>query len=134
MAIARHIVAATLAKQSLGQVNAPAFAQEIAAYLLTEHRTSELESLIRDIMQYRADHGIVEVIATSAHPLTPAISKDIEVEARRVFVDAKKIIISPVHDETVIGGVKLVLANQQLDLSVQGKLNRFKQLTATGKE
>jgi F0F1-type ATP synthase delta subunit len=34
----------------------------------------------------------------------------------------------------VIGGVRLSLANQQLDLSVESKLNKFKQLTAAGKE
>ena len=134
MAIARHIIAATLAERSLGRVDSASFAQEIAGYLLSEHRTSELESIIRDIMQFRADHGIVEIIASSAHPLTAIISKDIEAEVRTVYPAAKKVIISAVHDEAVIGGVKLEFANQQLDLSVQGKLNRFKQLTATGKE
>lgn len=134
MAIPRHIVAASLAERSLGKVDSAEFAQEIAAYLLSERRTNELESLVRDIMLYRAQHGIVEVIARSAHSLTTATAKAIEARVLAARQDAQKIIISPVHDDSVVGGVKLEFANQQLDLSVQGKLNRFKQLTAVGKE
>jgi F0F1-type ATP synthase delta subunit len=133
-AIPRHIIASTLAERSLGSVDGAHFAEEIAAYLLSQHRTSELESLLRDIMQYRADQGIVEVIATSAHDLTTTVCADIEAQIRALYPEAKRVIITPEHDETVVGGVRLGLANQQLDLSVRAKLNRFKQLTAGGKE
>lgn len=125
----RHTVAATLAAKSMGNINEKAFSKAIAAYLLAERRTAEIESLIRDIMQYRADNGIVEVIAVSAHPLTAGTRKDIELQIRTVYPKAKQVIITPQHDETVVGGVRLELANQQLDLSVRNKLNRFKQLT-----
>lgn len=126
----RHIIAAALAQRSLGNVNGPKFAEEIAAYLLGEHRTSELDSLLRDIMQYRADHGIVEVIAISAHPLTAQINQDIEAQMRELYPNAKQIIITPEQDAKAVGGIRLELANQQLDLTVRGKLNLFKQLTA----
>ena len=125
----RHIVAATLAQKSLGKLDERSFAIEIAAYLMAERRTAELDSLLRDIMQYRADHGIVEVIATSAHRLDALAKKDIEAQVRALYRSAKRVIITPQHDDSVIGGVRLELANQQLDLSVRNKLNRFKQLT-----
>jgi F0F1-type ATP synthase delta subunit len=133
MPIPRHIIAASLAQRSLGSVDGPRFAQEIAAYLLSQHRTSQLESLLRDMMQYRADHGIVEVIATSAHPLDAPGKADIEAQVRQLYPEAMRVIITTEHDASVVGGVRLQLANQQLDLSVRAKLNRFKQLTA-GKE
>ncbi|MDB5169395.1 MAG: synthase delta subunit [Candidatus Saccharibacteria bacterium] len=126
----RHVIAAALAQRSLGNVNTPKFAEEIAAYLLSEHRISELDSLLRDIMQYRADHGIVEVIAISAHSLTAQINNDIEAQMRELYPNAKKIIITPELDATAVGGIRLELANQQLDLTVRNKLNLFKQLTA----
>jgi F0F1-type ATP synthase delta subunit len=126
----RHVIAAALAQRSLGNVNTPKFATEIAAYLLGERRTSELDSLLRDIMQYRADNGIVEVIAISAHPLTAQINTDIEQQMRELYPNAKQIIITPEHDATAVGGIRLELANQQLDLTVRNKLNLFKQLTA----
>ncbi len=125
----RHIVAATLAQKSLGKVDSDAFAKEVAAYLMAERRVSELDSLIRDIIQYRAEHGIVEVIAHSAHPLTDEIRKQIEAETRQIYSDAKRIIISYQHEPSVVGGVRLEVGNQQLDLSVRNKLNLFKQLT-----
>ena len=125
----RHIVAATLAQKSLGKLDERSFAFEIAAYLMAERRTTELDSLLRDIMQFRADHGIVEVIATSAHVLDALAKKDIEAQIRELYPTAKQVVITPQHDDSVIGGVRLELANQQLDLSVRNKLNRFKQLT-----
>ena len=125
----RHIVAATLAQKSLGKLDERSFAYEIAAYLMAERRTTELDSLLRDIMQFRADHGIVEVIATSAHVLDALAKKDIEAQIRELYPTAKQVVITSQHDDSVIGGVRLELANQQLDLSVRNKLNRFKQLT-----
>lgn len=103
---------------------------EIAAYLLSEGRTGELDSIMRDIMQLRADHGVVEVIAVDAFPLNDQSRQSIEALMWRYFPDAKQIIISEMHDQSVLGGTKLILANQQLDTSIRSKLNRFKQLTA----
>ena len=131
----RHQIAASLAERSLGRsLQSAEVSREIAAYLLAERRTGELDSLLRDIMQYRADHGIVEVIAVSAHDLTDAVRTEIETQVRQLYPDAERIIVSPEHDPSVVGGVRLELANEQLDLSIRGKLNRFKQLTAAGKE
>lgn len=131
--IPRHTLAASLAKQSLGSVNAKQFSEHIAAYLIAERRTADLESLMRDVMQYRADNGIVEVVAVSAHDLTPEVRKDIEAQIKSAYPQAKQVIISEQHDSSVVGGVRLELANEQLDLSVRAKLNRFKQLTVTGR-
>lgn len=131
----RHTIAAALAERSL-QAGSSAELQklgdEIAAYLLAEHRTGELDSMLRDIMQYRADAGIVEVIAVSAFALSESVQADITAQVRDLYPAAKQIIISQRHDATVVGGVKLEFANQQLDLTIRSKLNRFKQLT--GKE
>lgn len=126
----RHIVAATLAQQSLGDLKGRQFAQEIAAYLIENHRVQELDSIMRDIVKYRAEHGIVEVVAASAHPLTDAIRQDIETQVKRVYPAAKQIIISYEADDSLVGGVRLTIADEQLDLSVRNKLNHFKQLTA----
>lgn len=130
--ISRHQLAAILAQESLAGTGEKKLSKETAAYLLAEHRTGELDSLLRDIMQYRADNGVVEVIAASAHELGGKVRRDIEATARKLYPDAKKVIISEHYDPEVIGGVKIELANQQLDLSIRSKLNRFKQLTTLG--
>ena len=127
----RHELAKVLASK-LADVPVKKLGEAIAAYLLTEGRTGELDSLLRDIQQYRTDQGTVEVTAVSAHELSPQVRKDIETQVRQLYPAARHIIISPQLDADAIGGVRLELANQQLDLTVRGKLNRFKQLTTAG--
>ena len=134
MKLPRHELAAALARRSLATKKPKELAAEIAAFLLHERRVGELDSIMRDVMQYRADNGIVEVVAASAFPLSPATRGDIEAEIKRAYPAAKEVVISPRLDESVVAGVRLTLANQQLDLSIRNKLNKLKQLTAAGKE
>lgn len=130
MKVTRTRLAATIAERSLENIGAKQLAREIAAYLLEEGRSSELDSLLRDVLQYRADHGIVEAVAVSAHPISEAVHRDIERVLRELYPSAKRLIVSEARDAAVLGGVKIVLANQQLDLSVRHKLSQFRQLTA----
>ncbi len=125
----RHQIAAALARRSLATADSQTLAAEIAAFLLDEHRTSELNSLLRDVSQYRADHGIVEVVAVSAFDLLDNVRADITAQVREMFPESREIIISQRLDDNIIGGVRLEFPNQQLDLSVRSKLNRLKQLT-----
>lgn len=131
--VSRSRLVAIIVERCQDTAGAKALSQEIAAYLLAEGRTGELDSILRDVMQYRADNGIVEVTAVDAYPLSSPIRNDITTLIKSLFPTAKQIIISEEIDSKVIGGVRLELANQQLDLSIRSKLNRFKQLTvATG--
>lgn len=126
----RHQIASVLAEKSLhGGFKPGDFSRSVAAYLLDTGRTGELNSLLRDVMQKRAGCGIVEVAAVSAHKLSDSVKEEILGLIKEIRPEAKQIIISEVHDPELIGGVRLELPNQQLDLTVRGKLNRFKQLT-----
>jgi F0F1-type ATP synthase delta subunit len=127
--VGRTVLTKTLA----AQLSEPNIAEEIAAYLIVEKRTAELDSLVRDLAQYRADNeGIVEVEAVSAHPIDTVAKAQIKAKITDIYPTAKKIIITERHDTEVLGGIRLELANQQLDMSARAKLNRFKQLTAVG--
>jgi F0F1-type ATP synthase delta subunit len=130
----RHEIAAAIAMRTLsskGASSSDALSEEVAAYLISERRLGDLESIMRDIIEYRAQRGIVEVTTVSAYPITDKIREDIMAEVRKVYPDANEIIISHRLDSTVISGVRLEFANQQLDLSVRNKLNKLKQLTAS---
>lgn len=109
-------------------------ASEVAAYLLAERRVNELDSVLRDVQEDWAEAGVVDVVATSAYELTPVIKADITKRIRLLYPEAFKIIVTDNIDPTVIGGVRLSLPNQQLDLSIEAKLNKFKQLTTAGKD
>lgn len=132
MKVTRSRLATVVAQRAQSSESVKKLARELAAYLLAEHRSGELDSIMRDIQQYRADHGIVEVLAASAYPLSPEVCSEIESMVRQLYPGASKVIISPLHDKSALGGVRLEFANEQLDLTLRAKLNRFKQLTAVG--
>lgn len=131
----RNRISQTIADKTFKGGSAQELSREIAAYLLSERRVQDLDSIMRDVQGEWADRGRVEVIAESAYALTTDIRRDIEREVKKVYPDAKEIVISDVINPEVIGGVRLNLPDQQLDLSIEAKLNKFKQLTAsTGKD
>jgi F0F1-type ATP synthase delta subunit len=130
----RHKIASYISTTTLSKGITKSFSREIAAYLLEEKRTSELDSLLRDVQLDWAKAGTVEVTATSAFPLSPAVEQDIRKQVEKLYPTAKKVIISPVHDPNVIGGIRLNLPGKQLDLSIETKLNKFKQFSVGGKE
>lgn len=130
----RHHLAEVIAEKTIKTSDNKLLAKEIAAYLLDENQTTNLESLIRDIMQYRLDKGVVEVIAVSASELPENVISDVKKLVEYEFPASKNIIVNQRRDNNVIGGVKLEFPNQQLDMTVKAKLNKFKRLTATGKE
>lgn len=131
----RHKIADFLAERTFrADVDTKKLSREIAAFLLETGRTGELSSLSRDIMQKRTEKGVVEVTAVSAYPLSSQLKQEIKDKIRAFYPDAKKTVINEVTDPNMIGGVRLELANRQLDLTVRSRLNRFKQLTTSGKD
>lgn len=111
------------------QVDSKLLAKDVAAYLMSVKRTNDLDSLMRDIQQLRADQGIIEVNALASHELSSNSISEIKTKIKKYYPEAKTIIVNPIIDKEIIGGVRLSLANEQLDLSVRSKLNKFKQLT-----
>ena len=130
----RRRIAATVADATLKNGVSKDYARELAAYLLAERRVGELDSLLRDVQAAWADKGYVEVLARSAHPLTAEVKAEIAERVRALYPQASNVVVTEVADASVIGGVRIDLANQQLDLTVEGKLHKFKQLTGAGKE
>jgi F0F1-type ATP synthase delta subunit len=130
----RHRIAGVIADRTLRSGVSKQLSREVAAYLLSERRVNELDSVLRDVQADWADAGQVEVIAASAHVLTPAVRADISQQTKHLYPAAKQIIVTETHDPEVIAGVRLSFPNQQLDLSVEAKLNKFKQLTTAGKD
>jgi F0F1-type ATP synthase delta subunit len=130
----RRKLAQTIADRTIKAEQGGRLATEVAAYLLAEHRVNELDSILRDVQADWAAAGYVEVLAYSAHPLTTGVRTQIEREVTKLYPDAHRIVITEINDLDAIGGVRLTVANQQLDLSIEAKLNKFKQLTLTGKE
>jgi F0F1-type ATP synthase delta subunit len=105
-------------------------AKKLAAYLLDSNRVNELEPLLRDMIYYRQQKGVVEATLTTAHPFNPASKSLILTMIRSNSTNAKKIILNQKMDKSLLGGLNLMIGSEDLvDLTIRTKLNRFKQLT-----
>lgn len=129
----RHHLAETIAKRTMEISDTHKLAQEIAAYLLHEGKVYELESLMRDVIAYRAEQGVVEAYAESAYPLSPQVIDDIRDILKKEYPHAKQFQVDQIEQPELIGGLKVELPDEQLDLSVRARVNTFKKLTS-GKE
>ncbi len=130
----RTDLASVVSRTTLKNGVSKKYAQELAAYVLDNRMTAELDSLMRDVQADWARSGYLEVLAYSAHPLSEQIKSEIKRQVKELEPDVKTIVITEVYDEALIGGVRISLPERQLDLSVEAKLNKFKSLVQNGKE
>ena len=106
-------------------------AKLLAAYLIDNHRTDDINSLARDILQIRADKtGTVEVTAIVAHDIDNDTRSEIKEMIRAVQPNVKKVIINQQVDSSAIGGIRLELANALLNSTVDARLAALRESTS----
>lgn len=130
MPVTRKELATVIGEQTLSSASTDELVQRVAAYLSTDASHIDIDSLIRDVMQYRLERGYVEAVAVSAHPVDARVIKDITALLREHFPDAKHIRVDQRIDESLVGGVRIELPQESLDLSIKSKLNLFKRLAS----
>jgi F-type H+-transporting ATPase subunit delta len=128
--IPRSELAAVIGERTLHISDTKKLATAVAGYLLEQNRLGDVESLMRDVLVYRAQHGHVEATAVSAYPLTSAVRSALLAELKHEYPGGKSYTLNERLDAALVGGVRLEMAGEELDLSVRDKLNRFKRLTA----
>jgi len=128
--VSRLELAEVIAERTLHINDSAKLATAVAGFLLEEGRVDELDSLMRDVLNYRAKHGHVEATVVSAYPISDSVKKDVLAAIKSEYPKAKVFVINEKVDPSVVGGVRIELANEELDLTVQAKLNTFKRLTA----
>ncbi len=129
MSVLRKELARVIGERTLHIRDVRTLSAAIAAYLLEERRTHDLESLIRDIMQYRIENGIVEANLVSSHELPAHVIQDVKDILKQEYPHAKELELDSQIDPEVVGGLRIELPNEQLDLTVRTKLDTFKRLT-----
>jgi F0F1-type ATP synthase delta subunit len=102
-------------------VKAPALAQQLAAYLLEERRSRDMSAVMRAIDEELARRGSAQVTITAAHEVSEQTKKQLA-----TLLDVKNPQFTEVIDPSVIGGVKARSGESEIDLTVRGRLNRFK--------
>lgn len=131
--ILSHSQLATIIGERTFRINdTKSLAKEVASYLISENIVGDLESLMREVLVYRQSKGIIEANVTSAHDLSKETLTSIEQLIKSQHTQAHSVTLSTSHDDSVIGGLKITLANEQLDLTIKNKLDIFKRLTGQG--
>jgi F0F1-type ATP synthase delta subunit len=134
MKINRSKLATTIADLTLKGGPDKKLSREVAAYLISTGNVYELDSIMRDVQSYWAQEGHIEVEAATAHELSSKVKQEITRQVKVIYPKAKSVNINEVKDPEVMGGVRLSLVNQQLDLSLEAKLNKFKVSALSGKD
>ncbi len=91
--------------------------QELAAYLLENGRTREVEQVVRAIYDALEAKGEVVAEATTAHKLSEEA-----VAALKNLVGGKKLHLSQKIQPEVIGGIKLETPSAYLDTTIAHQL------------
>jgi len=133
MKASRIKIAQVVGEACTNQSPNPKFIKEVAAYLLITKREKELSSIMRDVIIYRAERGVVEANVISAFPISEKVKTDIKLKIKKLYPRAKAIVMTDQINKSVVSGIKVELPNKFIDLTVETKLNRFKQLTTQGK-
>lgn len=99
--------------------------REVAAHLIDNRRTREIDLLVREIEDVLAERGVVVANVTTAHPLTDTLRGEIN-----TIIGAKSLQLRESVDESVLGGVRIDMPGKQFDGTIQRKLTalRAKQL------
>ena len=104
-------------------ISSSKLSRQLAAYLLSEGRTSELSPLMRDIIKLRSQQGIIEATAVSARELSQQVQRDLMKLAASSHNSYKQVILNQERDPALLGGVRLSSIDSELDLSLASQLN-----------
>ena len=74
---------------------------------------------------YYEEHGIIEVIATTAVPMDGALTDQLIAKLRKIT--SKEVILRKKVDPSILGGIVIKLGNDQIDTSVKTRLAELTQ-------
>ncbi len=129
--IHRQDIAEVIAEKTLHHTDSAKLHRSVAAYLLEQNLVADIDSLMRDVMKYRAQKGYLEATVVSAFPMSAVVNKDVLKLLKEEYPEAKHIQLNERIDPDVVGGILIEAAGEELDLTVRAKLNMFKRLTSS---
>jgi F0F1-type ATP synthase delta subunit len=117
----RQIAQATLELTKKHSTNR--LATLLAAYLIDNHRSNELDAIVREISNIREKTtGVVEVNLTSKKKLEQK-----EINKIMKLIDTDSFVANNIVDESVVGGVRVETSAKLLDLTVRNRLNKLRE-------
>ena|SRR3990167_7750397 len=104
-------------------------AKTLAAYLVDERRSGDLDAVLRKLTELRAENGIYEANVSTAFAVDGLIRKMVEDLVRQNKPTARQVIVNMSQDPELVGGLKLETHDLSLDTTVNTKLKHLYQLT-----
>lgn len=98
---------------------------KIAGYLTAERRVDEAELIVRETEAALATQGVLVADLTSATGLSDESRTAIE-KFLGVSMNAKRVAFREQTDSSIIGGIRVEVAGQQLDATLKTRLNKLK--------
>lgn len=121
----RTEVATAIAGMVESHKDSKALAKAIAAYLVANHQTKDLDTIMRDVMTERAKDGVVEAQLTTAFPLSSEVKQRVQTLLKQEYPAAKQLVYQEVVRPEVLSGIKIQTPDKQLDETARGKLDQL---------
>lgn len=102
-----------------------AVVESLAAVLLEERMTDQVDVVLRDIIQAQTKAtGTLSAELTSRFSLTDTLLEEVAEQLRRL-TGARQVVFDQTQDEHLLGGVRVQTPTTQLDLSLNRRLDDF---------
>ena len=98
---------------------------QLSAFLISNRRVKEVDSLVRDIEKALESHGTLVAHVTSARSLDSVQQNKIESLLKERY-NAKYVAVDSLTNEDLLGGVIVRTAGDELDSSLRRNINRLK--------
>jgi F0F1-type ATP synthase delta subunit len=102
-----------------------AVAEQLAAYLIDEHRTREVELVVRDIEAALAARGVMIADVASATKLSEVTKKAIGSFLTEAD-GSTRVYLRESLDPSLLGGVRVTTPEAELDATIRRKLTTLK--------
>ena len=97
----------------------------LAAYLVEQNRTEEVDLIVNDIAhELHRQAGVLLVHVEAARPLTDSVRKDLK-DLLSTATNAKRIELTEITNPELLGGLIARTPDSAIDLSVRTKLKQL---------
>ena len=125
--VSSQVLAKTILQILEEGVDSQQTAHRIAAYLITERRTKDLNTILRQLEELNYQQtGQLEITATVSHPLSEPV-KDLIKNIFSPDSDSSQVVIHEEIDKNTLGGVRVRALDKVADFSVRARLQRLRQ-------
>jgi F-type H+-transporting ATPase subunit delta len=124
--LSRRKIASYVAQQLVDGDNQTVAIKQLAAFLIDNRRTKEVQLIVRDIEFELQNRGIILAEVTTASALSDATRKEIERLVGQ-HADKGKIQLRQFIDPNVISGVRIDIPGKRLDATIARRLAIFRE-------